>query len=138
LYSSVHYPADYGFIPSTLSKDGDPLDILIIVSEPTLIGVIVDVRPIGVFYMVDEKGEDEKIISVPYGDPFYNPIKDISDLPPHLTKEIDHFFSIYKDLEGKQVETFGYRGTEEAEKVIMNGYEQYHTYVASSWHPLKE
>jgi inorganic pyrophosphatase len=123
LYSSVHYPTDYGFIPSTLSKDGDPLDILVLVSEPTSTGVIIDVRPIGVLYMVDEKGEDEKIISVPYGDPFYDFIKDISSLPKHHVREIDHFFSIYKDLEGKQAETSGYRGAEEAEKVVMNGHE---------------
>ncbi len=125
LYSSVHYPADYGFIPSTLSSDGDPLDVLIMINEPTSIGVLIEVRPIGIFYMVDEKGEDEKIISVAYTDPFYSPIRDISDLPQHFTKEVDHFFSIYKDLEGKKVTTFGYKGADEAEKAITNGYQLY-------------
>lgn len=125
LYSSIYYPADYGFIPSTLSRDGDPLDVLVIISEPTSIGVLVDVRPIGVLHMVDEKGEDEKIISVCCGDPFYNSIGDISEIPKHFIREVDHFFSIYKDLEGKKVKTFGYKGSEEAEKVIINGYKIY-------------
>jgi inorganic pyrophosphatase len=125
LYSSVHYPSDYGFIPHTLSSDEDPLDVLIMINEPTSIGILIDVRPIGVFYMVDEKGEDEKIISVPYGDPFYDSIQDISDVPRHFIREVDHFFSIYKELEGKRVRTFGYKGLEEAERVIMNGYGLY-------------
>lgn len=125
LYSSVHYPADYGFIPSTLSSDGDPLDVLILVNEPTSTGVLIDVRPIGVFYMVDEKGEDEKIISVPFGDPFYSFVGDISEIPKHFKREMDHFFSIYKELEDKKVKTFGYKGVEEAERVIMDGYKLY-------------
>ncbi len=125
LYSSVHYPADYGFIPSTLSSDGDPLDVLIMISEPTSIGVLVDVRPIGVFNMIDEKGEDEKIVSVSCGDPLYSSIGDISEIPKHFIREVDHFFSIYKELEGKKVKTFGYKGAEEAEKVIMNAYRLY-------------
>jgi inorganic pyrophosphatase len=125
LYSSVHYPADYGFIPSTLSSDGDPIDVLIMITEPTSIGILIEVRPIGVFYMIDEKGEDEKIISVSCGDPMYGSIEDISDLPKHFMREVDHFFSIYKELEGKSVKTFGYKGATEAGKVIMKGYELY-------------
>jgi inorganic pyrophosphatase len=125
LYSSVHYPADYGFVPSTLSSDGDPLDVLIMINEPTSIGILIDVRPIGVFYMVDEKGEDEKIIAVPCRDPFYGFINDISDVPRHFTREVDHFFSVYKELEGKRVKTFGYKGVEEAEQVIVNGHGLY-------------
>jgi inorganic pyrophosphatase len=125
LYASVHYPANYGFIPSTSSTDGDPLDILILVNEPAFVGVLIDVCPIGVFYMKDEGGEDEKIISVPFRDPYYASMKNISDLPRHFTIEVNHFFSIYKELEGKQVITFGYKGVEEAEKVIMNGHKLY-------------
>lgn len=132
LYTAVHYPGDYGFIPNTLGSDGDPLDVLIITNEPTFIGVLMDVRPIGVFYMVDEKGKDEKIISVPYRDPFYSSIKDITDLPRHFTREVDHFFSIYKELEGKQVKTFGYKGFEQAEKIIMDGHEAYNKEKSSS------
>jgi len=125
LYSSVYYPADYGFIPSTLGSDGDPIDVLIMISEPTSIGILVGVRPIGVFYMIDEKGEDEKIISVSNGDPMYDSIKDISEIPEHFMKEVNEFFSTYKDLEGKKVVTFGYKGAEDAGKVIMDGHALY-------------
>jgi inorganic pyrophosphatase len=125
LYSSVHYLADYGFISSTLSSDGDSLDVLILVNEPTSIGILIDVCPIGIFYMVDEKGGDEKIISVPFGDPLHSSIGDISEIPQHFIREVDHFFSIYKELEDKRVKTFGYKGAEEAEKVIMDGYRLY-------------
>jgi inorganic pyrophosphatase len=93
LYSSVHYHANYGFIPSTWSTDGDPLDILISVNEPAFVGVLIDLRPIGIFYMKDEGRADVKMISVRFRDPYYASLKDISDVPLHFTVEVNHFFS---------------------------------------------
>ena len=102
LFSSVHYPSDYGFIPDTLAGDGDPLDALVLVWEPTFPGCLIEERPVGLFKMWDEKGPDEKILCVPISDPLWNYIASLSDVPPHLLKEIEHFFSIYKDLEEKK------------------------------------
>ncbi|WP_185870510.1 inorganic diphosphatase [Blattabacterium cuenoti] len=103
LHSSMSYPTDYGFIPKTLSKDGDPLDVLVFLTEPTIPGCLIRVKPIGIFFMTDEKGEDEKIICVPTEDPNYNPINSIDEISFHVKKEIEHFFMVYKDLEGKKV-----------------------------------
>ncbi|HOK53732.1 MAG TPA: inorganic diphosphatase [Armatimonadota bacterium] len=99
LYSSVHYPTDYGFIPNTLAPDGDHLDILIIVEEPTFPGCYVEVRPIGVLNMIDEKGEDQKILAVPVGDPRFDRVQDIDHISPHWLREIENFFDTYKNLE---------------------------------------
>src|SRR5579872_3139231 len=96
LYSSVHYPADYGFMPGTLSKDGDPLDVLVLVFDPTFPGCRVPVRPVGVLHMVDDKGEDEKILAVPTVDPRFGYVHDIADLDEHWLKEIENFFATYK------------------------------------------
>lgn len=103
LFSSVQYPTDYGFIPETLAEDGDALDAMVLVSEPTYPLVAIESRPIGLFRMWDEKGEDEKILCVPLHDPNWNFAHSLKDLPPHILLEIEHFFSVYKDLEKKKV-----------------------------------
>jgi inorganic pyrophosphatase len=118
LYSSVHYPADYGFIEHTLGGDGDPLDALVLIGEPTFSGCHIECHPIGVFLMHDEKGDDEKILCVPEADPSWSHVNEIDDLPPHLLREIEHFFQTYKDLEGKPTATFGWRDRLFAENVI--------------------
>jgi inorganic pyrophosphatase len=118
LYSSVHYPTDYGFIEGTLSGDGDPLDILVIVEEPTFTGCHLRARPIGTLDMMDEKGPDEKILAVPTDDPRFNGIADISQLQEHWTMEIASFFRTYKELQGLAVEVRGWHGSEEAWRII--------------------
>jgi inorganic pyrophosphatase len=112
LFTSMSYPADYGFIEGTLADDGDPLDALVLVGEPTFPGCRIRVRVVGVFHMSDEKGADEKLICVPLKDPASMHLGDIDDLPAELRNEIEHFFQVYKDLEGKKTETrgFGDRG----------------------------
>jgi len=119
LFSATFYPADYGFVPDTLAEDGDPLDALVMIDEPTFPGCLVDSRPVGVFWMTDEQGPDAKIITVACGDPMWNMVFDIEDLPPHLTHEIAHFFEVYKDLEpGKGTEIGGFEGVDSAWKEI--------------------
>jgi len=118
LFSSMMYPADYGFIPETLALDGDPLDVLVLVTEPTFPGCVMEVKPIGVFHMADEKGPDEKIICVPVSDPIWNRLTDLSDMNPHLLKEIEHFFQVYKDLEQKKVDVGGWGDVVEAKQII--------------------
>lgn len=119
LFSSVHYPTDYGYIPNTISADGDPLDVLIITEEPTFPGCHLQVRPIGVLLMKDEKGIDEKILAVPVADPRFDEIKDIRDVSHHWLKEIRNFFDTYKELErGKEAVVKGWRGSEVARRVL--------------------
>ena len=107
LYSSVHYPGDYGFIPRTLHEDGDPLDVLVLVKEQTFSGCMIDVRPLGVLRMLDRGEPDDKILAVPLHDPYYEEFFDIADIPRHQLKEVEYFFSTYKDLEGKRVRDHG-------------------------------
>ncbi|GAC1509901.1 MAG: inorganic diphosphatase [Chloroflexota bacterium] len=118
LHSSVHYPTDYGFLPDTLSNDGDPLDVLIVVYEPTFPGCQVPVRPIGVLRMRDEKGEDEKILAVPVGDPRFDEIDELNDLSTHFLKEIENFFATYKLLEDKETDLQGWDDERAAERLI--------------------
>ncbi|MEO8254394.1 MAG: inorganic diphosphatase [Flavobacterium sp.] len=118
LFSSMMYPADYGFIPETLALDGDPLDVLVLINEPTFPGCVIEVKPIGVFHMADDKGPDEKIICVPVSDPIWNSLNDLCDMNPHLVKEIEHFFQVYKDLENKKVDVEGWGDLAEAKKII--------------------
>lgn len=125
LFSAVHYPSDYGFIPETLAEDGDALDVLVLVWEPTFPGCIIEARPVGVFRMRDEKGMDDKILCVPIQDPLWNYIENLSNVPPHLLKEIEHFFSIYKDLEGKRTEIQGWEGQESATRIIHEAERRY-------------
>ena len=111
LFTATTYPADYGFVPDTLALDGDPLDALVMLDDPTFPGCLVRVRVIGVFWMRDEAGPDAKLLTVLNHDPVREDTHDIDDLPPHLLDEIEHFFSIYKDLEpGKVSETDGFEG----------------------------
>lgn len=125
LFSSVHYPSDYGFFPGTLGLDGDPLDALVLVSEPTFPGCLIEVKPIGLFKMYDEKGPDEKILCVPTHDPKWNHIDDLSEMNAHLMKEIEHFFSIYKELEKKKVGIEGWDTKEAAIEVIKQARKRY-------------
>jgi len=118
LYSSVHYPGDHGFIPGTTSGDGDPLDVLVLVEEPTFPGCRVRVRPIGVLLMRDENGEDEKILAVPVADPRFAEVADLTDLPHHWLTEVENFFEIYKALEEKTTATGGWKGVAEAHEVL--------------------
>ncbi len=114
LFSSVHYPTDYGFFPGTQAPDGDPLDVLVLVDEPTFPGCRMLVRPVGVLVMRDDKGEDEKILAAPVADPRRDDIRDLSDVNKHLLAEIENFFATYKLLEDKPTEICGWRGRDEA------------------------
>ncbi|MCL2582778.1 MAG: inorganic diphosphatase [Streptosporangiales bacterium] len=119
LSTSTRYPADYGFIEDTLGGDGDPLDVLVLLEEPTFPGCLITARVVGMFEMVDEKGNDEKILCVPAGDPRMEHLKDINDVPEFDRLEIQHFFEVYKDLEpGKTVEGIKWVGREAAEAEI--------------------
>jgi inorganic pyrophosphatase len=120
IFSSMMYPADYGFIPETLALDGDPLDVLVLVTEPTFPGCVMEVKPIGVFHMADEKGPDEKVICVPVSDPIGSRVNDLNELNAHLIKEIEHFFKVYKDLEKKKVDVDGWGDVKEAKEIIAN------------------
>jgi len=125
LHSSVHYPTDYGFVPETLANDGDPLDVLVVVLNPTFPGCHVPARPIGVLRMHDEKGEDEKILAVPVGDPRFEEVDDLDDLPRHWLREIETFFATYKLLEDKFTELDGWDTKEAALKVIDQACERF-------------
>jgi inorganic pyrophosphatase len=114
LFSSMVYPTDYGFIPETLSQDGDPLDAMVLVSEPTFPGCVIDVKAIALFRMEDDKGIDDKVLCVPLSDPAWNTLETLDDVPDQLRKEIAHFFSVYKDLEQKKVTVDGWYSREEA------------------------
>ena len=130
LFSSVHYPSDYGFFPETLALDGDALDALVLVTEPTFPGCLVEVRPIGVFNMRDEKGPDKKILCVPVSDPIWNHIYKLEEIPPHMKLEIEHFFQVYKDLEKKKV---GVEGWEDETTAITAIKEAQQRYLESKW-----
>lgn len=125
LFSSMQYPADYGFVPETLARDGDPLDVLVLVGESTFPGCVIEVRPVGVFHMRDEKGPDEKILAVPLGDPQWNWIESLDQVPGHLLREITHFFEVYKELEGKETEVGGWEGSRAARDYIRTSRERY-------------
>lgn len=118
LFSSIHYPCDYGFVPNTLARDGDPLDVLVLVGEPTFPGCHIEVKPVALFEMADEKGPDEKVLSVPINDPMWNHINALSDVPYNLLQEIQHFFTIYKNLENKKTIIDGWRDGSHAWKAI--------------------
>jgi inorganic pyrophosphatase len=118
LFTSMSYPADYGFIEGTLGEDGDPLDALVLVGDPTFPGCRIRARPVGVFYMTDEKGSDEKIICTSLHDPAWLHVQDIDDLQPGYRDEVEHFFQVYKDLEKKKTATEGFGDRAEAIVVI--------------------
>jgi len=125
LYSPVHYPGDYGFIPSTLSDDGDPLDVLVLVDAPSFTGCVMTVRPIGALRMVDQGSEDEKILAVGVNNPIYKNLNDYSELYPHLLREIEHFFSVYKELEAKRTKIKGWEDAEAARRIVTESQERF-------------
>ncbi len=125
LFSSVHYPSDYGFIRETIGADGDPLDVLVMVGEPTFPGCIIEVTPVGLFKMWDEKGSDEKILAVPVYDPQWNWLTCLEDVPSHLLLEIEHFFEVYKELEQKKTGIEGWSDVDAAWGVISEAKERF-------------
>jgi len=125
LYSPMHYPGDYGFVPGTLAEDGDPLDVLTLMQQPSFTGCMIEVRPLGVLNMVDSEEGDQKIIAVPTKDPRYSQVHTIEQLYPHVRRELEHFFSIYKELEGRVSTMQGWGGPKEARKVIAECRQRY-------------
>lgn len=125
LFSPVHYPGDYGFIPCTLGLDGDPLDVLVLVEAPSFPGCLMEVRPIGVLRMIDQGRSDEKILAVAQSDPLYREVKEYSEVFTHTLHEIEHFFAIYKSLEGKKTEISGWAGVDAARKIISEGQQRF-------------
>lgn len=125
LYSSVHYPTDYGFIFQTLAGDGDPLDVLVLVQEPTFPGCMIEARVLGGLDMHDEKGSDFKVLAVPVGDPRYAHVLTLSDLGDHWLREIETFFDTYKILEPKQTEILGWHDLDETMQMVAECRERY-------------
>jgi inorganic pyrophosphatase len=125
LYSPVHYPGDYGFVPQTLAKDGDPLDILILGDAPSFPGCVLVARPIGVFNMLDQGIQDEKIVAFATDNPTFREIEDYTAVYPQILREVEHFFSIYKDLEGKRTQALGWGGVEIARQIIMESHRRF-------------
>jgi inorganic pyrophosphatase len=137
LYSPVHYPGDYGFIPGTLASDGDPMDVLALVEEPSFSGCVVEVRPVGVLNMVDQKQKDQKIVAVLNRDPRYDQVHTLDQIFPHLRREIEHFFNIYKELEGRETSTLGWGDPIEARTVIAESRKVYLAGKASGQRKVK-
>ena len=125
LYTSTHYPANYGFIPRTFADDGDPLDVLVLCNEPIHPMTLVRVYPIGVMRMLDDGHIDDKIIAIPFSDPSYNNIRSIDELPAHVFDEIMHFFKVYKQLENKQTDVKELYDRETAEKIVAEAIDGY-------------
>lgn len=133
LYTSTHYPANYGFIPRTYGDDGDPLDVLLLCSEPVAPLTLVRAYPIGVISMLDGGKRDEKIIAVPFNDPTYNSYHDISELPSHVVEEMEHFFTVYKALENKTTDVNEKGNREDAIRVIEQCLDNYIDKFVRSW-----
>jgi inorganic pyrophosphatase len=125
LYSPVHYPGDYGFIPCTLAKDGDPLDILILGDAPSFPGCVLTARPVGLFRMLDQGVEDEKIVAFAAANPTFSHIEDYTSVYPQILREVEHFFAIYKDLEGKRTQVIGWDDVESARAMILECHSRY-------------
>ena len=125
LYTSTHYPANYGFIPRTYGDDLDPLDVLVFCSEEIEPVTLVQCYPIGVITMIDNGRNDEKIIAIPFQDPTYNRFTDISQLPPHISEEMNHFFRVYKQLEGKDTVVHEAGDREKAVEIVKAGIDSY-------------
>jgi inorganic pyrophosphatase len=124
--ASVVYPTDYGYVPETLAPDGDPLDVLVCVSEPTFPGCIIHTKVVGLLKMSDEKGDDDHVLCVPYTDPGWNELEDVEDLPTQLRAEITHFFTVYKDLDhDRHSEVRGWGGREAALEAIEQARRRY-------------
>jgi inorganic pyrophosphatase len=125
LFSSMVYPTDYGYFPDTLADDGDELDAMVCGSEPTFPGCVIEVKPIALFKMEDDKGIDDKILCVPIHDPAWNGLEQLDDLPDQLRAEIAHFFSVYKDLEQKKVKVDGWYPRDDAVEEIRKARERH-------------
>lgn len=125
LYSPMHYPANYGFVPKTLWDDGDPLDVLVLGHDALIPGCLIEARPIGVLEMNDGGDDDAKVLAVPVADPRFKNTNDLSDLEPHILEEIKHFFRVYKDLQKKEVIVGEWRGREDAIKFAKKAVDQY-------------
>lgn len=125
LYSPVHYPGAYGFIPQTHAEDGDPLDVVVIVEHPTFTSCLIEVRPLGVLIMRDDMGLDHKILAVPVSDPRMREVHGLQHLASHYLAEVDYFFNIYKDLEGKKSDTYGWEDRLVAHRVIVDSIQRY-------------
>jgi inorganic pyrophosphatase len=136
LYTSTHYPANYGFIPRTYAKDNDPLDVLVLCSEQIQPMSIVECYPIGVISMLDNGAPDDKIISIPFNDPTYNTYKDISQLPAHVFDEMKHFFSVYKTLEEKETAIDEVKGVLDAVSIIEESIVAYKEKFAKRYYIL--
>ena len=137
LHTSTHYPANYGFIPRTYGDDGDPLDVLVLCSESMDPLTLVRVYPIGYISMLDGGKNDEKIIAIPFSDPAYNDYQDISDLPAHVFDEMAHFFTVYKQLEGKDTAAGDVNGREAAVQVIQQAIDHYNdTFLGNQAGPV--
>jgi inorganic pyrophosphatase len=139
LFTATTYPTDYGFVPDTLAGDGDPLDVLVLLEEPTFPGCHIRVRAIGVLGMEDEKGEDLKVLCVPATDPRWSAVTDIDDVPSHLLDEIQHFFEVYKALEPtKHVQSHGWAAAAEAERAIDDARRAYAALERGAAEPASE
>jgi inorganic pyrophosphatase len=125
LYSPMHYPTEYGYVANTLAEDGDPLDVMVLTTYPTFPGCVIETKVIGVLLMADDKGQDEKLLGVATTDPRFKHVETLDDVPPHILKEIAHFFEVYKDLEGKETRIDGWKGREEAERILKEAIERY-------------
>lgn len=125
LYTSSHYPGDYGFIPQTLAEDGDPLDILVMVNEPTFSGCLIEARVIGLFRMKDGGQNDCKVLGVPHFDPLFAEFHELGNVPTHFLREVAHFFGIYKQLEGGHIEVEGWAPAEEAIAEVKASVQRY-------------
>lgn len=125
LYTSTHYPANYGFIPRTHTEDYDPLDVLVLCSEDLEPMSMVRCYPVGVVRMIDQKEVDDKIIAIPYNEPTWNFYQNIEDLPPHISEEIEHFFGVYKNLEHKETTNIEVLGRKDAIRIIREAIELY-------------
>ena len=125
LFSAVHYPGDYGFVDKTLAKDGDPLDVIVILGEPTFPGCRITGRILGNLDMQDDKGQDDKLLCVPDTDPRWKDLHDVFDVPKHMLNEIAHFFRVYKDLEDKLVAVRGWQDRATAEAVLKDARQRY-------------
>ncbi len=132
LYSSVHYPTDYGFVPGTLAEDGDPLDVLVLVQEPTFPGCHIEARVLGGLDMHDEKGSDFKVLAVPTGDPRFDHVQTLADIGEHMLREIETFFATYKQLEPKQTEVLGWHDLQETKATVEACRARYRSNVGSA------
>lgn len=125
LYSPLHYPGDYGFIPQSYFEDGDPMDILVMMNEPTFPGCVIEARPVGMFKMIDKGEPDYKVLAVPATDPHFTDYHKLEDLPQHFHKEVGHFFMVYKHLQGATVENLGWVSRDETLEAISSSMASY-------------